>query len=412
MKIAKYGRTVIVDDQMEDIIDLIKVLSKEGISTTYFTGEIEGLPTKPIEGVSLLFLDLELNKNLGSDRDKASQDVKVIKTILGDHANDGTVILVVWTSAISAYDELKCMITQLKMRFLTEVKIEKRECKTNSKFDLKKIESVLASALDKLGSLDLINYWDNKINTAAHKVYEKIIANAPSNHEQLERHINTLYLKMVEAVSGKNQDIDIVLDVERVLNGVLSNEICLNERSEFFYKIECSDLDVLNLEKIGVFNSALNLVPVRGEGIPGMVYKLKDNIKLNYFEIFQDWKKVQKGSDFEKKIDIMCEVTPLCDYAQKRRKVYRFLLGIMIPVSLEKSLKTRADYIYWTPVFSDGNVFPEPFIIVFDLRFLFTMGSSDELTECMGLQFGENLLMHIQNRLGRQVSNPGITSIR
>ena len=290
MRISKYGRTVIVDDQMEDIIDLIKVLSKEGISTTYFTGEVEGLPQKPIEGVSLLFLDLELNKNLGSDRDKASQDVKVLKTILGDHVYDGTVILVVWTSAISAYDELKYMMSQLKMHFLAEIKIEKRECKTNSMFDLGKIESVLSLGLEKLDSLDLLNEWDNRINAASHRVYEKIISNAPSAHEQLERHINTLYSKMVEAVSGKNNNANIVMDVERVLNGVLENEICLVEEPEFTYNIDQNDLDGLNLEKIGILNSALNLIPVRGEGIPGMVYELRENILLNYFEIFDDWK--------------------------------------------------------------------------------------------------------------------------
>lgn len=411
MEIARYGRTVIVDDQMEDIIDLIKTLSKEGISTTYFTGEVEGLPDNPMEGVSLLFLDLELNKNVVNDRDKASQDISVIQKILGKHAYDGTVVLIVWTSAIAAYDELKRIMSQVKMRFLTEIQIEKSSCKTGSTFEFAKIQKVLDNELTKLGSLRLMNFWDNTINIASHRVYERLINNAPYDHTKLNRHINTLYSKMAEAIRGKQIDISIVTCIVQVLNEILANEICMSGLTEYSYELSEDDIDALSLDKIGNLNKALNLVPVQSGSAPGTVYELQEKIKLNYFEIFNDWKKLKKSVEFEKKREVMCEVTPLCDYAQKRRKVCRLLPGVILPVCLEDSIKSRADYLYLTPVFNDENVFSEPFIMVFDLRLLFTIDESDMSMEGIGMQFGPNLLMHLQNRLGRQVSNPGITVI-
>jgi len=413
MKISKYGRTVIVDDQMEDIIDLMKVLSQEGISTTYFTGDLEQLPEKPLEGISMLFLDLELNKSLESDRAKASQDVSVVLKILGEHAKDGTVILVVWTTAVSAYDELKTMMNQAGMRFLAEITVEKSACKTGLKFDISKIKQVLADELRELKALDLLNVWDNTISVAVHRVYEKIIGKAPIGHEQLEKHINTLYLKMVEAVYGKQEPLDEKAGVIHVLNGILENVVCSIGTADFPFEINRKNVDVLTLERIGELNRALNLVPAKEGTMPGTIYRLKEGIQLNYFELFiyEEWETIKKSVEFGKKMEIMCEVTPLCDYAQKRRKYYRMLPGVIMPVILENKLRGRADYIYCTPTFNDVDVYPEPFVIAFDLRFLFTVKTDELVEKCTGLQIGENMLMHIQNRIGRQVSNPGITFV-
>lgn len=412
MEIAKYGRTVIVDDQVEDIVDLIKVLSQEGISTTYFTGDLEQLPEKPLEGISMLFLDLELNKLLANDRDKVSQDISVIRRILGEHAYDGTVILIIWTTAISAYDELKTIMSQVKMRFLTEITVEKSACKTEAKFDFQKIKQILSDGLIKLSALDLLNIWDNIISVAAHRVYEKIIDKAPTSHEQLAKHINTLYIKMVEAVCGKQEEINITAGIIQVLNGILENEICSMGITDYSYEIDTENIGALTLDRIGDMNRALNLVPVKDGAMPGTVYELTPNIVLNYFELFNDWKsEVKRSDEFSKRIEIMCEVTPLCDYAQKRRKFFRMLPGVILPVILEEKLKKRADYIYCTPTLNDKKVFPSPFVIVFDLRFLFTVSHADLPKDNMGLQIGENMLMHIQNKIGRQVSNPGITFI-
>ncbi len=412
MEIAKYGRTVIIDDEMNDIVDLIKTLSQEGIATTYFTGDIDQLPVKPLEGISIMFLDIELNRALNSDRDKASQDVSVIKRILGDHANDGTVILIIWTSAISAYDELKQMMRQSNMRFLAEIEVEKSACKTNSSFDFSKIKQVMTNELEKFNSLQLMNAWDNTIISAAHRVYEKILVGAPNDNKQLEKYVNALYLKMAEAIQGKKEDMEIVPSIVQVLNGILSNEICLLGMNNFSYTIFKENVGALNLEQIGDLNRALNLVPVREKGMPGTIYDLSNKISLNYFELFMNWKDIKKDQGFSKKIEIMCEVTPLCDYVQKRQKVYRMLPGVIIPAKFEKDLKEKAEYLYKTPVFSEKNVFTEPFIIIFDLRYLLTMDLSFELDKHILLQLGESILMHIQNRLGRQVSNPGLTSIR
>ena len=82
MIIPKQGRVVIVDNEIDDVKSLMAALSKEGISFTYFNGGVDTLPETPLNGVKVVFFDLELEGSAGNDRTKASQDVEVLKKIL------------------------------------------------------------------------------------------------------------------------------------------------------------------------------------------------------------------------------------------------------------------------------------------------------------------------------------------
>ena len=52
----------------------------------------------------------------------------------------------------------------------------------------------------------------------------------------MEKHINTLYLKMVEAVYGKQEPLDEKAGVIHVLNGILENEVCSIGTADFTFE--------------------------------------------------------------------------------------------------------------------------------------------------------------------------------
>ena len=55
------GKVVIVDDQVEEAKPLIKLLSKRGVPTLYFSGDCSDLPESPLMGVRLVFCDLKFS---------------------------------------------------------------------------------------------------------------------------------------------------------------------------------------------------------------------------------------------------------------------------------------------------------------------------------------------------------------
>jgi len=78
------GSVVIVDDQIEEALPLMKVLAKTGISSKYFSGKAEELPGVPFDNVRIIFLDIELEGMHGvtEDKTKLSALANVISKIV------------------------------------------------------------------------------------------------------------------------------------------------------------------------------------------------------------------------------------------------------------------------------------------------------------------------------------------
>lgn len=64
MTIPSSGRVVIVDDKIEEISTLMDALSQSGIGFTYFNGVVDKLPTKPLDGITYMFLEKNENVNI------------------------------------------------------------------------------------------------------------------------------------------------------------------------------------------------------------------------------------------------------------------------------------------------------------------------------------------------------------
>lgn len=103
MILPENGSVVIIDDQPEEALPIIQVLSKKGIATTYYQGINPALlPSEPIQIIRLVFLDLQLIVSVDEH-----QIAKTIANILNRliSQKNGPYILVVWSKNQAKYGE-------------------------------------------------------------------------------------------------------------------------------------------------------------------------------------------------------------------------------------------------------------------------------------------------------------------
>lgn len=96
------GKVVIVDDQVEEAKPLIKLLSKRGVPTLYFSGDCSDLPESPLMGVRLVFCDLKFSA-ASDERTILSNLIGILRKLISN--NNGPYILLLWSAHDGDYIE-------------------------------------------------------------------------------------------------------------------------------------------------------------------------------------------------------------------------------------------------------------------------------------------------------------------
>lgn len=105
---------------------------------------------------------------------------------------------------------------------------------------------------------------------------------------------------------------------------------------------------------------------------------------------------------------IELEVTPICDYAQKKWIKYRLLPGVMIPVKYNVELNTGLNFYHEIPVIKiDGD----DYRVVFDFRLLKSIDMIDHGSSEPYFRLRSELSASILSRLSSHASRIGITSL-
>lgn len=429
MNVPTGGRVVIVDDKIAEIETLMRALSQNGVAFTYFDGNVEDLPSKPLKQIAYMFLDLELDKDgMLDDKTKAAQDVNVIRKILGNNNFIRSVVIIVWSGALSILHELQSLMGIEGIKPLALLQINKVDCKSEETGDFifEKVVQQIQTELSKIPSLSLLTMWDNFVGMASRNIYGKMLPYDVLSPTYVNKHLNSIYKQLAIAslgekrVTARDADTDQMLAVIDILSSILSNNVSNICRSEEL-RAEIDLKDVVSLESTdrAQINAGINIItPSCDATIPGCIFANKENElteeKVNGFDIFENKEDVKRKnrSEYESMLSVCCEVTPLCDYAQKRYFCHRIVSGLIVPATLSGAVKKKAEYLYKSPIFLLRGFFEDkPFFIEFDFRRLSTLPIK-KLKDIEPLfQLGDPVIMHLQNRLGRQVSNPGITFI-
>ena len=479
MEYPKAGGIVIVDDKVNEALPLIQALSKIGLSSIYYDGNLKHFPKHHVECVRLIFMDMHFDNSIHPVND----DKTVISTLIGFlekiiNKSNGPYILFVWSKHESEHfkafkEAIYSKFVDVHMKPIAVLSMQKSECFerrsetfddeaavtiqpgleesfNNTEYVLKEngielINKKLEEGLKEVDSFELFYNWENAQKSSSSNVINNICGFDSFLSKDWNTNIKSYIFKMAKANAGNNlskNNYDIIKNMYFVLNELVQEQNRISavktlekvkhinvlqdstedivakkniDEKEYVIKIDEKDKYILlingnemcsaktlikllngieNDKKVvgdlinglsnntAQLNTKLLLHDIIDDSInPGNVYYIEDislgNEMLSSFKIARE--------NYDKVTVIEIEVSPSCDYAQKKQKRYRFLTGILYKANMTLDLK--ADYYQSSPSLLWEN---EVYNLAVDFRYFRT----EKLCYLKGKNavFGLNLL--------------------
>lgn len=411
------GSIVIVDDQIDEALPLIKILSKTGISFKYFNGKEEELPDDPLDNVRIVFLDIELEgmEGVTADKTKLSALANVISKIVATKCQP--YVIIAWTKHQELVKELINYLKELSPLFT--LCIDKSECKNkDGEFDIDKISEKMNKKIDEFGSFKFFLKWQNISNKSSGEIINDISSIYPFDGKW-NNNTNKLLVKLAEAYAGKqgyNENVwkYAMLSFNSLFLDIIEKEIFTDsfDTDKIMDLPQLQHLDDKNIA--GEINKRLHMsIENNNKPVPGNIYGSIKNIGVKKNNLIEGLFNGNLAQFNEKEILIKkselihLEVSPFCDYAQNKWKRSRILSGVKWPEKYEGNLK-KADYIYKTPLFRiDGGLY----YFVFDIRLLTSIEIEKLNNVTSTMRIRKELLNDIQTKIAGHINRLGITSI-
>lgn len=415
MNLPRNGRVVVIDDLIEEGLPLVKLLSKNGVSTTYFTGlDKDELPTEPLADIRLVFLDMVIGTSQ-PDKNKLATVLNILKKIIG--RQNSPYILIAWTKHKELIQEIQ-KFSEIAPPFIT-LDLEKSKCRNeDGGYDLEKIESKLEEILEEFGTFHLFVLWENIVHQSTNQIMKEFSSLYPADDKWSENLSNVFYQCAI-AYAGKQLDKNDSKDI--IHNGLLTFnrsfmdtlENSIQEFNPAGIKINFNPVKNLPVGVCARINSKLLLQESSGNNAiyPGNIYEIEKRslFEIDIAELFnKEFDKYKDKDDLLNQVKhIMLEVSPSCDFAQDKWKRSRILHGVIWPEEYCQKIK-KCEYIYVSPYLErNGSIFK----IVFDLRY-FTSRAFDNIRDKRAsFRLKHDLLVDIQSQLARHINRPGVISL-
>lgn len=457
MNFSKDGRVVIIDDKYNEILPLLKILSRKGIPCIHITGEKDSLPNEDVLlSPRIIFLDLNLSF-VKDAKNVISQLKPILDRIISNPGNP--YILFIWSKKGGDYlTELEILFRDIlpNKKPLQQINLNKSDYfklnPTSQEYDPEDdAETKIFEKLDEVWKeLDAIKYllqWENitydSISEISNMIYDLTVDDKDRN-----KSLKQLYYKIAEAYWGKQIKADSYAKPSAmILNNIFTgvNEINLFEKlnpevlNPTVYPQEITD------DKTAAINTQLlTSKSFLDKVIPGSIYYFEkpeilnclmmeaidrstfledycnDNhlnksdvsdensrIKEAHKKAFKKYayKKIPEIELRSKYIEI--EISPICDFSQNRQLNFKTLSGMLVKAVDMKYLKKNADFLYKTPKIKfDKDIYH----FVFDLRLINTLTKVSLQAQAF-TRLRQTILNEIQFNIGKHLSRIGVTYI-
>lgn len=365
-------KVLLVDDSLDEALPVIKAFAKKGIPVAYFDGNIEDLPAsgEKLYGVRLAILDMDLIGGGDRDENKISTLISRLQAILS--ADNGPYTMVAWTK----HSELVGLLIE-KLFGLFQVEgdedkvplpivvicLEKKDYRDDNLFNIEKLSSVLEEELKRSKPLHIMQGWEESCLRAASGVtntLSELISPSKGNFEVWQQTWNNSYMKLLLLLAEEEVGKDN-LTSDTFPNALLSalNPLHMDflETNEFAI-LQIQDEDLRNRPNggnnsaliAGKINAKLHLAFEKvAQFCPGNIYKLAEFPHLFTLapnDLFKDCVQkdhIENATLFNRVTAILLEVSPLCDYAQNKIKLARFLAGFIVPADEKNKFKLTKD---------------------------------------------------------------------
>lgn len=362
-------RVIVVDDDEEEALPVLKAFAKRGIPTAFFDGSRGGLPRREdrLAGVRLAILDMDLIGGGASEKSKAAALARLLEEILSP--NNGPHAVLAWTKHQDLPALFESYVHSRKKIpspiFLSVV--TKAECRTKSgAFSLSVVAKKLEEALVQTSPLLLLQAWEEKCFNAATEVTNSLsmltqplatdlnvwrtqwksqllnLMHAMAEAE-MEKHLdcetcleglygalNPLHADRMESHSAKPPSASMTSSSNEVLNAPTSCTTSQKARVNTMLHLCFENLDRLSAGNMYVFGAKK-----KPDWVPGNK------------ELAQDMVSSAPGQKEVARLGrrVLVEVSAVCDHAQKNLRNMRFVGGLLVPATERNKLK-RADFIW------------------------------------------------------------------
>jgi len=391
------SRVIVIDDKKEEVEQLLKLLEKQDIDTSFFTPKDLDKTNrrKIIKNRQLFFIDLSLDDSR-SAVENIAQIRRHLKSLTGKMS--GHYGIVIWSKH---YDESSTTETE---SFVITLQEKLQEDKNNSEYPtplfiigLKKTDYIEQSNYNSLWK-DIENElkknipasffleWVNSIETAKNETISNVYSLLPNYKKQSNDMVFLLTKLALNYIGIKENQVGnypLHIDAFKSFDEILYAELlnCQKTKNEKIIDInkQFSDNNKLtevytNLNKaMFIDENNINQKIV----IPGNVYQVL-NVKNPF--------KSDRSDDTENAINaksIVIEITPPCDSSDSKKRIRARLIGGFfvdanisgISKQIDKLTHGRKDcfYYYLYPVMIPN--FSKPQVLILDFR---TFGAEED----------------------------------
>jgi len=396
-------RVIVVDNEPQDAMPIMKTLAREGIPTAYFDGELRGLPrkTRRLSGVRLAILDMDLVGGMDAIPNKAATLVNVVGGILSP--DNGPYGVLAWTNhpdMVQEFERYLYMQASIPRPIFTMM-ITKAECKTRGRFDSAKIREGLTREMRNATPLLFLQGWEGEAFAACTEV-TNILSGLASNDAidlaswRTQWKTNTLALLRAVASSVAARQLDKSSCLSSVYTGLnpLHADRMESLSSKLAIKLEPHSDEILasnvrpRVGSVGKINTMLHLAfgdKVRFAG--GNIYRHEGALKtirpirvaLLIDDLFVMPNEPAAKTRLKAELMTACrsivmEASAPCDHAQKNIRLARFVGGLLVPADKTNKVK-RADFIWKMGPFFIKNAVPSPgdYYFCLSARHLFSL---------------------------------------
>lgn len=452
------SRVLIIDDEPEEGLSLAKAFIKLGIATVYLTGNIEDIPEKKLRGLRLIALDMILYEGLNDDEQNINSLLAFLLEVVDE--NNGPIIIIAWTKKPELIENFIEKLRQVPaIKPISIIPMDKHDMKEDGEYSPVKILEEIRSNISAQVCFNILLEWEQRVFWAASEttraLFElsdgvKVEKKDDSDISDLSQQLELVIKSFTCASVGKQAQVErLDLALFNTLDHLQQDYL---ERGLYEYNNEAMNQSLNDIiqrdilegqDTIPRFNTniitanTIDIKPLR----PGSVYcKSKwppeqtfplellgvDTSKLRW-DVFDpridlQVKEYEKNKEKVKRKErvtllnnqlmqsdhILVEVTPSCDYYQKKRKILRMIAGRFVSREVCYCIK-NCDYLMKVgPIVlpDDGGIC----YIVLDAHYVIGI-SEDMITGEPLFRLRKHVMDAVQHWLSSHVSRPGFLSL-
>ena len=436
-------RIVLIDDEPQDAYPMIEAFSRYAIPVAWYRGTgPETMPDMPLRNVRLILLDLQLGTTGVDVKNAAGRLCQAVAPT----AESGPMGLVLWTKhndhyeafkdALNGYNENDHIHKRVQPLFILSVEKRFKSESGQRVFDIPQLISEIDRILQEpeLDPCKNLFVWERLCAAAAAESVSTLssigLALAEFDIGRWKAEFVNVLKWLTESVSGdaaglRRDEIpnsSSLFEALAMIHEDYVHSLAFLEDRQLERPFDISALDsrkgkaVLNTFLITTMETKSDvpgtLLPMREmntDWLPFIPSEEDKEFRRMVSSIFGKEYNHNKEEIYKNSEPVILEITPECDYVNKKRSRLRFIPGLIVTDNLQSLALTHTAYSkHIGPLFRNDKVC----YLIIECRYLFSLrlSFSEQLNQPF-FRLRSHVLKDIQAWVGGHISRPGHISI-